>query len=78
MAGALKLRLEYRGDFTQDPFFTDSDGQRRTRSTRSWSASSTRSAERSEGTRMTDLAMIAITFVFFLLAWLYVRACERV
>jgi len=27
---------------------------------------------------MTDLAMIALTFVFFLLAWLYVRACERV
>ena len=23
---------------------------------------------------MTDLAMIALTFVFFLLAWLYVRA----
>jgi D-alanyl-lipoteichoic acid acyltransferase DltB (MBOAT superfamily) len=32
----------------------------------------------SEGTRMTDLLMIAITLVFFLLAWLYVRACERV
>ena len=27
---------------------------------------------------MADLAMIAITLVFFLLAWLYVRACERV
>jgi len=27
---------------------------------------------------MTDLLMIAITLVFFLLAWLYVRACERV
>ena len=38
----------------------------------------TRLAERSEGTRMTDLAMIALTLVFFLLAWLYVRACERV
>jgi len=27
---------------------------------------------------MTDLAMIALTLVFFLLAWLYVRACERI
>jgi len=27
---------------------------------------------------MTDLAMIALTLVFFLLAWLYVRACDRI
>jgi hypothetical protein len=27
IAGALKLRLEYRGDFTQDPFFTDDTGK---------------------------------------------------
>jgi hypothetical protein len=27
VAGALKLRLEYRGDFTQDPFFTDENGK---------------------------------------------------
>jgi hypothetical protein len=33
---------------------------------------------RPEDARMTDLAMIALTFVFFLLAWLYARACERV
>ena len=26
VAGGLKLRLEYRGDFTEDPFFTDEDG----------------------------------------------------
>jgi hypothetical protein len=26
---------------------------------------------------MTDLAMLALTVVFFLLAWLYVRACEE-
>jgi hypothetical protein len=26
VAGGLKLRLEYRGDFTHDPFFTDEDG----------------------------------------------------
>ncbi len=26
VAGALKLRLEYRGDFTEDPFFTDENG----------------------------------------------------
>jgi len=27
---------------------------------------------------MNDIAMVALTLVFFLLAWLYVRACERV
>jgi hypothetical protein len=27
---------------------------------------------------MTDVLMVALTLVFFLLAWLYVRACERV
>jgi hypothetical protein len=27
---------------------------------------------------MKDLAMVALTVGFFLLAWLYVRACERV
>jgi len=27
---------------------------------------------------MTDIAMVALTVVFFLLAWLYVHACERV
>jgi len=27
---------------------------------------------------MNDVAMVALTLVFFLLAWLYVRACERV
>jgi len=27
VAGALKLRLEYRGDFTEDPFFTDENGK---------------------------------------------------
>jgi len=27
---------------------------------------------------MNDIAMVALTVVFFLLAWLYVRACERV
>jgi hypothetical protein len=26
VAGGLKLRLEYRGDFTEDAFFTDEDG----------------------------------------------------
>ena len=26
VAGALKLRLEYRGDFTQHPYFTDDKG----------------------------------------------------
>jgi hypothetical protein len=26
LAGGLKLRLEYRGDFTRDPYFTDADG----------------------------------------------------
>jgi Putative beta-barrel porin-2, OmpL-like. bbp2 len=29
VAGALKLRLEYRGDFTQDPFFTDDKGKKK-------------------------------------------------
>jgi len=27
---------------------------------------------------MTDIAMVALTVVFFLLAWVYVHACERV
>jgi len=27
---------------------------------------------------MTDLAMLALVAVFFLLSWLYVRACEKV
>jgi hypothetical protein len=27
---------------------------------------------------MKDLVFVAITLVFFLLSWLYVRACERV
>jgi len=27
---------------------------------------------------MTDLLMVALTLGFFLLAWLYVRACGRV
>jgi len=27
---------------------------------------------------MNDIAMVVVTVVFFLLAWLYVRACERV
>jgi len=27
---------------------------------------------------MTDIAMVVLTVVFFLLAWLYVHACERV
>jgi len=27
---------------------------------------------------MNDIAMVALTLVFFGLAWLYVRACERV
>jgi len=27
---------------------------------------------------MSDLLFIGVTFVFFLLSWLYVRACERV
>jgi hypothetical protein len=27
---------------------------------------------------MNDLLMIALTLAFFALAWLYVRACERV
>ncbi len=29
VAGALRLRLEYRGDFTQDPFFTDNNGNKK-------------------------------------------------
>ncbi len=29
VAGALKLRLEYRGDFTEDPFFTDENGKQK-------------------------------------------------
>jgi hypothetical protein len=29
-------------------------------------------------TPMKDLLFVAITLVFFLLSWLYVRACERV
>jgi len=27
---------------------------------------------------MTDLAMLALVAIFFLLSWLYVRACEKV
>jgi len=27
---------------------------------------------------MKDFAVVAITLLFFLLSWLYVRACERV
>jgi hypothetical protein len=27
---------------------------------------------------MNDIAMVVLTLVFFLVAWLYVRACERV
>jgi len=27
---------------------------------------------------MSDLLFIGVTFAFFLLSWLYVRACERV
>jgi len=27
---------------------------------------------------MKDLVFVVITIVFFLLSWLYVRACERV
>jgi len=27
---------------------------------------------------MTDLAYVGLTALFFLLSWLYVRACERV
>jgi len=27
---------------------------------------------------MKDIAMVALSLAFFLLAWLYVRACERV
>jgi len=27
---------------------------------------------------MTDFLTVALTLAFFLLAWLYVRACERV
>jgi len=27
---------------------------------------------------MKDVAFVAITLIFFLLSWLYVRACERV
>jgi len=27
---------------------------------------------------MTDFLMVGLTLAFFLLAWLYVRACERV
>jgi hypothetical protein len=29
VAGTLKLRLEYRGDFTEDPFFTDDNGKQK-------------------------------------------------
>jgi hypothetical protein len=39
--------------------------------------SSAPSPERSEVLPMSDFAMVATTIVFFLLAWLYVRACER-
>lgn len=27
---------------------------------------------------MKDIAFIVITLVFFLISWLYVRACERI
>lgn len=27
---------------------------------------------------MKDIAFVAITLVFFLLCWLYVRGCERI
>jgi hypothetical protein len=27
---------------------------------------------------MTDLAMLGLVAIFFLLSWLYVRACEKV
>jgi len=27
---------------------------------------------------MKDIVFVAITLVFFLLSWLYVRACERI
>jgi len=27
---------------------------------------------------MKDIVLVAITLIFFLLSWLYVRACERV
>jgi hypothetical protein len=27
---------------------------------------------------MSDVVLVAVTLVFFLLSWLYVRACERV
>jgi len=27
---------------------------------------------------MTDLAFVGLTLLFFLLSWLYVRACERI
>jgi len=27
---------------------------------------------------MKDIVFVAITLIFFLLSWLYVRACERV
>jgi hypothetical protein len=27
---------------------------------------------------MTDLLVVALTLAFFLLAWLYVRACARI
>jgi hypothetical protein len=28
--------------------------------------------------RMKDLAFVAVTLLFFVVSWLYVRACERV
>jgi len=33
---------------------------------------------RHERSEMTDLACLALTGAFFLVAWLYVRACEKV
>jgi hypothetical protein len=30
------------------------------------------------GSSMLDIVFVAVTLAFFLLSWLYVRACERV
>jgi hypothetical protein len=32
---------------------------------------------RPRGVVMKDIAFLSLTVVFFLLSWLYVRACER-
>ena len=43
------------------------------------SASSTPSGAASEEVAsMMDIVYVLITLIFFLLSWLYVRACERV